>query len=43
MQLIGHAHIQTTLLYIQITPLEVYQQYAHAVAQHIRPVPRLQS
>ena len=39
MQLMGHAHIQTTLVYVQITPLEVYQQYARAVAQHIRPVP----
>ena len=43
MQLMGHAHIQTTLLYIQVTPLEVYQQYARAVAQHIRPLPRPQS
>jgi site-specific recombinase XerD len=43
MQLMGHAHIQTTLIYIQVTPLEVYQQYARAVAQHIRPVPELQS
>jgi site-specific recombinase XerD len=43
MQLMGHAHIHTTLIYIQVTPLEVYQQYARAVAQHIRPVPRLQS
>src|SRR5262245_26707010 len=39
MQLMGHAHIQTTMVYVQITPLEVYQQYARAVAQHIRPVP----
>jgi site-specific recombinase XerD len=39
MQLMGHAHIQTTLIYVQVTPLEVYQQYARAVAQHIRPVP----
>ena len=39
MQLMGHAQIQTTLIYIQVTPLEVYQQYARAVAQHIRPVP----
>ena len=42
MQLMGHAHIQTTMVYIHVTPLEVYQQYARAVAQHIRPVPRLQ-
>jgi site-specific recombinase XerD len=39
MQLMGHAHIQTTLVYVQITPLEVYQQYARAVAQRIRSLP----
>jgi site-specific recombinase XerD len=39
MQLMGHAHIQTTLVYVQVTPLDVYQQYARAVAQCIRPVP----
>jgi integrase len=39
MQLMGHAQIQTTLIYMQVTPLEVYQQYARAVAQLIRPVP----
>jgi site-specific recombinase XerD len=39
MRLMGHANIQTTLVYMQVTPLEVYQQYARAIAQHIRPVP----
>jgi integrase len=39
MQLLGHADIQTTLLYVQVTPQEVYLQYARAVAQHIRPLP----
>ena len=39
MQLMGHAQIQTTLVYIHVTPMEVYQQYARAVAQHVRPVP----
>ena len=39
MQLMGHAQIQTTLIYMQVTPLEVYQQYARAVAQLVRPVP----
>lgn len=38
-QLMGHAQIQTTMVYVEVTPLEVYQQYAKAVAQHIRPVP----
>jgi integrase len=40
MQLMGHADIQTTLLYVQVTPQDVYLQYARAVAQHIRPLPR---
>ena len=43
MQLMGHAHIQTTMVYVQVTPLEVYQQYARAVAQQIRPVPETRS
>jgi integrase len=38
MQLMGHAHIQTTLDYVLLAPQDVYQQYARAVAQHIRPV-----
>jgi integrase/recombinase XerC len=37
MQLMGHSQIQTTLIYIQLTPLDVYQQYARAVKQHARP------
>ena len=43
MQLMGHADIQTTLHYVQITPQDVYLQYAHAVAQQVRPLPRLSS
>jgi hypothetical protein len=35
----GHSKIQTTMVYIQLTPEEVYRQYAHAVAQHIRRIP----
>jgi len=37
MQLLGRAQIQTTMVYVQITSQDVYQQYARAVAQHIRP------
>jgi integrase len=43
MQLMGHADIQSTLRYVQITPQDVYLQYARAVAQHLRPVPRVSS
>jgi integrase len=39
MQLMGHADIQTTLLYVRVTPQDVYLQYARAVAQRIRPLP----
>ena len=39
MRLMGHSDIQTTLLYVQVTPHDVYLEYARAVAQHIRPVP----
>ncbi len=31
MKLMGHAHIHTTLLYIQLTPQDVFTEYAHAV------------
>jgi site-specific recombinase XerD len=43
MQLLGHAQIQTTMVYVKVTPLEVYQEYARAVAKHIRPLPETQS
>jgi integrase len=43
MQLMGHADIQTTLRYVQITPQDVYRQYTRAVAQQLRPLPRLSS
>ena len=39
MHLMGHAQIQTTLVYVQLTPQDIFQQYTRAVAQHIRPVP----
>jgi integrase len=43
MQLMGHADIQTTLLYVMVTPQDVYLEYARAVAQHIRPLPKASS
>ena len=43
MQLMGHSDIQTTLRYVQVTPQDVYLQYARAVAQHLRPLPRISS
>jgi integrase len=41
MRLMGHADIQTTLQYVRITPQDVYLEYARAVAQHIRPLPKI--
>jgi integrase len=43
MHLMGHANIQTTMVYVEVTPLEVYQQYARAVSQLTRPVPVIPS
>jgi len=37
MQLMGHSHISTTMVYVQISPRDVFEQYARAVAQQIRP------
>jgi len=37
MHLMGHANISTTMVYVQISPRDVFEQYARAVAQHIRP------
>lgn len=39
MRLMGHANIQTTLIYVEVSPLDVYQQYARATAKLIHPVP----
>jgi len=39
MRLMGHANIQTTLIYVEVTPMDVYQQYARAAAQLVRPIP----
>jgi site-specific recombinase XerD len=41
MRLMGHADIQTTLQYVRITLQDVYLEYARAVAQHIRPLPKI--
>ena len=41
MQLMGHADIETTMLYVKVSPQDVYLQYARAVAQCIHPQPRI--
>ncbi len=39
-RLMGHAHIHTTLLYIQLTPQDVFAEYARAVEKMARePMP----
>jgi site-specific recombinase XerD len=43
MQLMGHADIQTTLHYVQVSPQDVYLQYARAAAQCIHPQPGISS
>jgi integrase/recombinase XerD len=43
MQLMGHSDIETTLHYVQVSPQDVYLQYARAAAQCIHPQPRIAS
>jgi hypothetical protein len=33
--LMGHADIQTTMLYVQLAPEDVWREYARAVAQRL--------
>jgi site-specific recombinase XerD len=39
MHLMGHAQIQTTMVYLHLTPQDVWQQYTRAVAHLTRPTP----
>jgi site-specific recombinase XerD len=43
MNLMGHAAISTTMIYVQISPRDVIEQYARAAATRLRPVPPVQS
>jgi integrase len=43
MQLMGHADIETTMHYVQVSPQDVYLQYARAAAQCIHPQPKISS
>jgi integrase/recombinase XerD len=36
MHLMGHSHIHTTMLYVQLAPKDVWREYARAVEQRIR-------
>jgi integrase len=43
MQLMGHSDIETTMHYVQVSPQDVYLQYARAAALCIRPQSRIPS
>ena len=43
MNLMGHANISTTMVYVQISPRDVIEQYVRAVAKRILPTPPVQS
>ena len=36
-RLMGHSNIETTMLYIQISPQDVYEEYTRAVAKQTGP------
>lgn len=35
MHLMGHSHIHTTMLYVQLAPQDVWREYARAIAQRV--------
>jgi len=37
MKLMGHAHVHTTLLYVQLSPQDVFAEYARAVGRIAKP------
>ena len=39
MHLMGHSHIQTTMLYVQLAPQDVWREYARAVEQRLAALP----
>jgi integrase/recombinase XerD len=43
MNLMGHANISTTMIYVQIAPRDVLEQYARALAKRLLPVPPVKS
>ncbi len=42
MHLMGHAQIETTMLYVQLSPQDVWREYARAVQNRVRPSPSLE-
>jgi site-specific recombinase XerD len=42
MNLMGHANISTTMIYVQISPRDVMEQYARAVAKRLLPAAPVQ-
>lgn len=43
MNLMGHASISTTMIYVQISPRDLIEQYARAAARRLQPLPTVQS
>lgn len=40
-QLMGHSHIQTTMLYVQLSPQDVWREFARAAQQRVQHTPPL--
>ena len=43
MNLMGHSTITTKMIYVQISPRDVMEQYARAIAKRLLPAPVLPS
>jgi len=43
MNLMGHANISTTMIYVHISPRDVLEQYARALAKRLLPASPVKS
>jgi len=42
MHLMGHAHIRTTMLYVRLSPQDIWREYARAVQKRAQNCPMLE-
>ena len=42
MHLMGHAHIRITMLYVELSPQDVWREYARAVQKRVQNCPMLE-
>jgi len=43
MHLMGHSHVQTTMIYVRLSPEDVWREYHRAIQNRTRLSPPIQS